>query len=496
MALAHREAPFSAAGEEEPSLLDPDALARKNQIRNTWIAAFSNLSTAYNLVNINLAHVCMENQYCGGDNCKNAVTAAGTACLVGAIFGQLTFGYVGDCLGRGRALQLTMVLSILGALVSGFAVPINSEDPSSVFTFLCISRFVLGIGVGGVYPLAATIAAESSASANRGRSVSIVFSMQGVGTLLVPLVGMVLLYSLGDDLHRRKNGLSIPGISWRLMLGLGALPGMILLRFKTSSAAETSPAASPRPAGQSLTLMQALGMKRYWPKLVGCAGGWFLFDITFYGNTLFAPTVLEDVFKSSTSGIPLTGKTLSTNLCWQLTLLALIGLPGYYVSVWQMDKLGRKNIQLQGFVMMAVLYGALGLWMDDLEGNAAVLMLIYGLTYFFSSFGPNSTTFILPSESFPREVRSSLNGFCAAMGKLGATVGSACFKPIISAAGTSAVFFLCAGCAALGVIVTVFFIDDLRGREMEGDGDDRETQSSRGCSRDVQSMDGVEAMRL
>merc|ERR1719305_836657 len=120
---------------------------RKRQSRNTWIAAFSNLSTAYNLVNINLAHVVMQNQYCGGDHCKGQVTAAGTACLVGAIVGQLTFGYVGDCIGRGPALQLTMILSILGALVSAFAVPITN-DPKSVFVFISIARLFLGIGVG------------------------------------------------------------------------------------------------------------------------------------------------------------------------------------------------------------------------------------------------------------------------------------------------------------------------------------------------------------
>lgn len=117
---------------------------------NPLIAAFSNLSTAFNLVNISIAHVIMENQYCGGDNCPTAVSAASTAVLVGAIAGQLTFGYVGDCIGRSRALQLTMALSIFGALVSAFAVPLSSTDPSSVFTFLILSRLVLGVGVGGV----------------------------------------------------------------------------------------------------------------------------------------------------------------------------------------------------------------------------------------------------------------------------------------------------------------------------------------------------------
>lgn len=39
------------------------------------------------------------------------------------------------------------------------------------------------------------------------------------------------------------------------------------------------------------------------------------------------------------------------------------------------------------------------------------------LTFFFSNFGPNSTTFMLPSLTFPDQVRGSLNGISAASGK-------------------------------------------------------------------------------
>merc|ERR1719401_2552785 len=127
-----------------------------------------------------------------------------------------------------------MVLSILGALVSAFAVPITDE-PSSVFAFLSVTRLLMGIGVGGVYPLAATIAAESSSNTNRGRLVSLVFSMQGVGTLLVPLIGMVFLYSLGTYEHRANDSSAFPGLAWRLILGVGALPGFILIFLKTAS---------------------------------------------------------------------------------------------------------------------------------------------------------------------------------------------------------------------------------------------------------------------
>merc|ERR1719262_1878232 len=103
-----------------------------------------------------------------------------------------------------------MVLTILGALVSAFAVPIT-DDPSSVFAFVCVTRFFLGVGVGGVYPLAATIASESSNDSNRGRNGALVFSMQGIGVLLVPLIGMLFLYSFGSFESRQKAGEGMPG---------------------------------------------------------------------------------------------------------------------------------------------------------------------------------------------------------------------------------------------------------------------------------------------
>ena len=161
--------------------------------RNLIISAVSNLSTAYNLVVINVVHVIIGYQYCGGpSNCSAEIASASTSCLAGAIVGQLAFGYIGDCLGRPRALQLTMAMSILGALASAFAVPVSS-DPASIFVFLTITRFFLGVGVGGVYPLSATIASESSETNARGRNASLVFSMQGVANLLVPLVAWALL---------------------------------------------------------------------------------------------------------------------------------------------------------------------------------------------------------------------------------------------------------------------------------------------------------------
>jgi len=265
------------------------------------------------------------------------------------------------------------------------------------------------------------------------------------------------------------------------------LPGVLLLPFKTSAPHAAAAAASleePIAAADApekrppLSLAQALRMRKYWGLLLGTAGGWFFFDITFYGNSLFQPTVLEKVFEvnaTSPAGgearAPLYGG-LQTNMCLQMAVVGALGLPGYYCSVCLMDRLGRRAIQLQGFFFMALVFLLLGLLYPTLEQSLAgrlLMLLLYGLTFFFSNFGPNSTTFILPSETFPSNIRSTLNGFSAAMGKAGATLGSAAFKPMADALGLQLTMVVCAAVALCGLLITFFFVEDRRGASMDGD---------------------------
>ena len=73
---------------------------------------------------------------------------------------------------------------------------------------------------------------------------------------------------------------------------------------------------------------------------------------------------------------------------------------------------------------------------------------------FVLQFGPNVATFVLPTELFPTELRSTFFGLAAGMGKVGALLGSGCFGPITSAVGVDGVFFVCAAISALGLLVT------------------------------------------
>ena len=65
-------------------------------------------------------------------------------------------------------------------------------------------------------------------------------------------------------------------------------------------------------------------------------------------------------------------------------------------------------------------------------------------------------------------LRATLNGFCAACGKLGATIGSAIFKPLAKAS-LNGTMIVCSMICVLGIVLTYFFIEDRRGKGMEGE---------------------------
>ena len=51
-------------------------------------------------------------------------------------------------------------------------------------------------------------------------------------------------------------------------------------------------------------------------------------------------------------------------------------------------------------------------------GSACLLVRMPGLTFFVSNMGPNTTTFVLPSETFPTPIRATFHGISAACGKV------------------------------------------------------------------------------
>lgn len=66
------------------------------------------------------------------------------------------------------------------------------STPSSVMGTLCFFRFWLGFGIGGDYPLSATIMSEYANKKTRGAFIAAVFAMQGFGILTGGIVTLIV----------------------------------------------------------------------------------------------------------------------------------------------------------------------------------------------------------------------------------------------------------------------------------------------------------------
>ena len=75
-------------------------------------------------------------------------------------------------------------------------------------------------------------------------------------------------------------------------------------------------------------------------------------------------------------------------------------VPGYVLAIARLDRIGHRRLQLIGFAMMALCFAVIGL-VPGMTTVVVPFLLVYGVSYFFTEFGPNMTTFVMPSELFP-----------------------------------------------------------------------------------------------
>lgn len=114
-----------------------------------------------------------------------------------------------------------------------------------------------------------------------------------------------------------------------------------------------------------------------------------------------------------------------------LILICAGSIPGYWVTVATVDTIGRKPIQLMGFILLTTIFIVIGFAYDKLLASNNGLLAFYVLAQFFFNFGPNATTFIVPGEVFPTRYRSTSHGVSAASGKIGAIIAQCVFGPLV-----------------------------------------------------------------
>ena len=94
-------------------------------------------------------------------------------------------------------------------------------------------------------------------------------------------------------------------------------------------------------------------------------------------------------------------------------------------------------------------------------------MILFGSSYFFTEFGPNTTTFVYPAEIFPLQLRTTSHGIAAATGKVGAFVSAFLFPFMLAGIKLQGAEVVVALVSLLGLVVTLFFLPEPMGRSLE-----------------------------
>lgn len=443
------EKPHVSNGESKPPVIESvaDIISNPTKIFRVILAGTGFMCDAYDLFIINLVMVAITYQQESKDvkpsHYQTGLVATGV--LVGSVVGQLIFGVLADRIGRRKGFIATLTILFIGAVLSAASIP---DSTASLLYSLAAFRFILGVGIGGEYPLAATVSSEASIADNskRGQRISVVFSMQGVGMTLAPLVFFILVHICGDNYD----------LAWRLALGLGGLPAIIMLypRFRMKETDAFTRAERHNKKEHFLRIWE------HRSSLLACAGSWFIFDVIFYSQSLFSAQILNEWYPDPDVNDKDAVHTHLADVAASTLYLALLALPGYLCGTLLVDRIGRRKLQLLGFTGMIVFYVLIGGLMSYLRDYQALFYILYGLSFFFCNCGPNVTTFVMPAEAFPTSIRATCHGLSAAIGKVGAVVGGYLMPALLSAFSLSTVMYVSAAISFVGFVFTVFFVPE------------------------------------
>ncbi len=384
--------------------------------------------------------------------------------LLGATVGALTGGRLSDHFGRRITLIGTSIVFIAGAIICATA-------PS--FTTLVVGRVVVGLGIGMASTTVPVYISEVSPPDARGWQVSLFQLAITIGILAAYLVDYAFAKSE----------------AWRWMLGLAAVPGLILgvaMLYLPESPRWLARCAHPDAAravlmrirathNVDLELREILGSLTHAeergtlsdllhpavrPALIVGAGLAIFQQITGINTVIYyAPTIIQS------SGLPSASAAILATAG-----IGLVNVLMTIVAMWLIDRVGRRPLLLTGIVGMTLSLIVLGFVFRSGAQNAAVvrlavITLMSYVAFFAISLGP--IFWLLIAEIFPLKIRGQAEGIAAGTNWIFNLLVSITFLTLVELMGPSWTFWLYGLLAIAAFIFCYYLVPETKGRSLE-----------------------------
>lgn len=387
------------------------------------------------------------------------------AIAIGALIGALVGGYYVDKIGRIRMLSLDGVFFVVAAI--GAAVATNVY-------WLISCRFVMGLGVGLDFPVALSFIAEFKGR-KRGAALTgwgVMFSAGLVMTYVVAIVA----HALGAGDHM-----------WRIVLGLGALPGLVVIlgryfwlqespmwaasRGDLHGAAEilrrsyganvqvdaaVVQATRPQLRGYSLRDYAAVFRSPYLRRTALSSIIGLTQSMEFYAVSFYLPVLTVQLF----------GKSFYPSIVGAM-LFAAVMPAGTLVTLKLVDHKSMRMLIALGYTGVACALIVLALGSQYLP--LALIVFFICLFQFGHGFGPGTLGMTMAGMSFPTAFRGAGVGVSQAMLRVGSIIGFYFFPLVLAATSLGTTLLVVLSAPLLGLLATLVIRWEPVGRDVDAE---------------------------
>jgi len=243
---------------------------------------------------------------------------------------------------------------------------------------------------------------------------------------------------------------------WRGTLAFGVIPSSFVFLWRLRM---EEPKRYKKDSMKHAKIPYGLIIRRYWKRLLALCIAWFIYDFITYPFGLFSTPILTSLEPA--------GVSYGVILGWNV-VVNLFDMPGTIIGALVVDYFGPKNTMCIGLAIQSIIGFILAGVYPLIKSHVAGFAVFYGIFLTFGEFGPGNCLGLLAAKSGPTAVRGQFYAVAAAVGKIGAFIGTQVFPHIVlgfggadSNRGNSGPFFVGSGLAVVSLLVTFFFVHPL-----------------------------------